>query len=146
MSHKVPFGEAFARHMQRLGLPVAGEPFAHYAVAVANASQMAAVVARLADQAPVAELVRRTLGLEKLMVAADYDARIYTAGVVSSIALARGKCEGPGSMMGEMFRFTLQHQLQFPGWQTIFLMNAALLDPGARNPRGVGQRARLAAL
>ncbi|MFW5825038.1 MAG: hypothetical protein ACOCVV_08735 [Marinobacter sp.] len=145
MQDQASFRQEFVRHMGRLGLPVAVEPFEHFSLAVANASQMAAILPRLDDQAPVTELVRRTLGLEKLMVAADYDARVYTAGVISSIALASGECRGDGSMMGQMFRFTFQHQLQFPGWQTLFLMNSPLADPGARNPHGVGQRARLIA-
>ena len=90
MNRRTPFRTAFNSNMRRLGLPVAPELFEHFDLAVGNASQMAAVVARLEQHAPVAELVRRTLGLDRLMVAAGYDARLYTAAVVGSIALASG--------------------------------------------------------
>lgn len=144
MDPDMPFRTAFLHHMQRLGLPVAAEPFEHFGQAVSNASQMAALVARLPVQAKVSDLVSRTLGLEKLMVAADYDARLYTAGVIGSIALASGQCEGKGSTTGQLFRFTFQHQLQFPGWHQLFSQNAALMDQGAANAWSIGQHARLA--
>ncbi|MGM0569452.1 hypothetical protein [Marinobacter sp.] len=144
MNHRTPFRTAFTANMQRLGLPVAPEPFEHFNLAVSNASQMAAVVALLDHYAPVIELVRRTIGLERLMVAADYDARLYTVGVVSSIALASGQVDGKGSTTGQLFRFTYQYQLQFPGWQALFSQNAALMDASITDARRVGQRARLA--
>lgn len=143
MNRRTPFRTAFNSNMRRLGLPVAPELFEHFDLAVGNASQMAAVVARLEQHAPVAELVRRTLGLDRLMVAAGYDARLYTAAVVGSIALASGQFEGEGSTTGKLFRFTYQHQLQFPGWQAMFSGNAALTDATAINARWIGQRARL---
>lgn len=144
MLPETPFGQAFGWRMRALGLPVALEPFEHFPRAVSNASQMAAVVSRLSDSAPVAVLVSRTLGLEKLMVAADYDARAYTAGVISSIALASGQIRGRGAPMAELFRFTFQYQLQFPGLQDLFLMNPSLTrstPPAA--PKAYGHRAHL---
>lgn len=139
------FSQLFTERMDTLGLPVAEKPFEHFALAVSNASQMAAVVALLGDNDSVRELVRRTLGLEKLMVAADYNARAYTAGVISCLALASGQVRSGDAAMGDLFRFTFQHRLQFPGWQLVFMMNPALTDPASQIPRAYGNRARQAA-
>lgn len=142
MKADTPFSQAFGKRMEALGLPVAPVPFEHFPRAVSNASQMAAVVGLLEDQASMTELVRRTLGLEKLMVAADYNARAYTAGVISCLAFASGQVRAGGSPMADRFRFTFQHQLQFPGWQLVFLMNRALTDPASQAPHAFGNRAR----
>ena len=142
MTSFTPFHRDFENRMQALGLPVAPEPFEHFSRAVSNASQMAAVVGLLEDRSTVTELVRRTLGLEKLMVAADFNARAYTAGVISSIALASGEIGDGRAPMGELFRFTFQHRLQFPGWQLVFMMNPALINPASANPHAFGNRAR----
>lgn len=143
MSPETPFGQTFATRMRALGLPVALEPFEHFPRAVSNASQMSALVSRLPARAPVADLVSRTLGLEKLMVAGDYDARAYTAGVISSIALASGQVPGRGAAMAELFRFTFQHQLQFPGLQALFLMNPVLTQLTLPVSTVYGHRAHL---
>ena len=145
MNPDIPFRQAFSERMETLGLPVATEPFELFPRAVSSASQMAAVVGLLEDQAPMTELVRRTLGLEKLIVAADYNARAYTAGVISCLAFASGQVRTGGSPMADLFRFTFQHQLQFPGWQLVFLMNQALTDPASQIPHAFGNRARQAA-
>ncbi|MFC4261098.1 hypothetical protein ACFOZ5_18920 [Marinobacter lacisalsi] len=145
MTSATSFSHAFSERMQALGLPVAPEPFEHFSQAVSNASQMAAVVGLLGDQSSVTELVRRTLGLEKLMVAANYNARAYTAGVISCLAFASGQVRTGGSPMADLFRFTFQHQLQFPGWQLVFMMNPALTDPASQIPHAFGNRARQAA-
>ncbi|MFL1483507.1 hypothetical protein [Marinobacter sp. LN3S78] len=142
MTSDTPFHRAFENRMQALGLPVAAEPFEHFSRAVSNASQMAAVVGLLEERSTVTELVRRTLGLEKLMVAADFNARAYTAGVISSIALASGQVRDGRAPMGDLFRFTFQHRLQFPGWQLVFMMNPALTDPTSDNSHAFGNRAR----
>ena len=144
MSPDPQFGTRFLSHMDRLGLPVAADYFARFSDALENAGQMAAVVSRLDPGAPVTELVRRTLGLEKLMVAADYDARLYTAGVVTGIALASGRCDGQESRAGELFRFLFQHQLQFAGLHLLLASNPALSEPQATNAWTVGHRARQA--
>lgn len=142
MTSDTSFSQTFSERMEALGLPVAPEPFEHFSQAVSNASQMAAVVGLLGERASVTEMVRRTLGLEKLMVAADYNARAYTAGVISCLAFASGQVRGAGSPMGDLFRFTFQHQLQFPGWQLVFMMNPALTDPASQIPHAFGNRAR----
>ncbi|GGY70549.1 hypothetical protein [Marinobacter zhanjiangensis] len=142
MTPDTPFSQDFSERMQTLGLPVAAEPFEHFPRAVSNASQMAAVVGLLEDQASMTELVRRTLGLEKLMVAGNYNARAYTAGVISCLAFASGQVRAGGSPMGDLFRFTFQHRLQFPGWQLVFMMNRALTDPASQIPHAFGNRAR----
>lgn len=142
MTSDIPFHRAFENRMQALGLPVAPEPFEHFTRAISNASQMAAVVGLLEERSTVRELVRRTLGLEKLMVAGDFNARAYTAGVISSIALASGQVRDGRAPMGELFRFTFQHRLQFPGWQLVFMMNPALTNPSADNAHAFGNRAR----
>lgn len=142
MTWDTPFHRDFGDRMQALGLPVAPEPFEQFSTAVSSASQMAAVVGLLEDRSTVTDLVRRTLGLEKLMVAADFNARAYTAGVISSIALASGQIRAGRAPMGELFRFTFQHRLQFPGWQLVFMMNPALTNPSFTNPRAFGHRAR----
>ncbi len=145
MSPDPQFRARFLSHMDRLGLPVAGEYFARFSDALDNARQMAAVVSRLDQGAPVAELVRRTLGLEKLMVTANYDARLYTAGVVTGIALASGQCDGQESRAGQLFRFLFQHQLQFTGLDRLLAENPAFSEPQAANAWTVGHRARQAA-
>lgn len=145
MTSDTSFSRSFTDHMRILGLPVSHEPFEHFPQAVSNASQMAAIVGLLSDQASVKELVRRTLGLEKLMVAGEYDARAYTAGVISSLAFASGQVRNGSSPMGDLFRFTFQHQLQFPGWQLMFMMNPALMNPESLNGHAYGNRARRAA-
>ena len=142
MTSQLPFYQAFETRMQALGLPVSQQPFGHFDDAVANACQMAAVVGLLGEGASVADMVRRTLGLEKLMLAADYNARAYTAGVISSIAMASGQIRDGAAPMGDLFRFTFQHRLQFPGWQLVFMMNPALTNPAARNAHAFGNRAR----
>ena len=144
MSPDPQFRARFVSHMNRLGLPVAADYFARFSDALDNAGQMAAVVSRLDPGAPVTELVRRTLGLEKLMVAADYDARLYTAGVVTSLALASGQCDGQESRAGQLFRFLFQHQLQFAGLHLLLASNPALSEPQATNAWTVGHRARQA--
>lgn len=142
MTRDTSFHQAFGDRMHALGLPLAPEPFGHFSDAVANASQMAAVVGLLEDRSTVVDLVRRTLGLEKLMVASEFNAQAYTAGVISSIAFASGQVGDHGAPMGDLFRFTFQHRLQFPGWQLVFMMNPALTDPAAQNPHAFGHRAR----
>lgn len=145
MTAATSFAKAFQNEMESLGLPVAPELFEHYQEAVSNAGQMAAVLALMNEEAQVSDLVRRTLGLEKLMIAGSLNAIDYTGAVIGCIGVASGELSGDPVQMSDLFRYTYQHQLQFPHWDRFFLRNPQVINPQAPHRRSFGCRAQLGA-
>ncbi len=138
------FSHAFRDQMESLGLPVPPQLFENFDSGISNVSLMAAILPRLDDRAPLSQLIRMTLGLEKLMVAGQLNAVDYTGAAIGSIGVASGELSGDGVRMSELFRFTYRHQLQFPHWDRFFLRNPQVLDPLMPHRHSFGSRAQLA--
>jgi hypothetical protein len=122
------FKKYFDENMQALGLPVPDGLFGSIKIAIETAGAMVSALHLLGPNAIVAELVRATFAVEKLLLAAAFYAAYYTGAVIGSIVVALSKSTGCGSSIVEMSVFLHRHQLAFSGWDVFFVRHPQVLD------------------
>ncbi|WLQ15406.1 hypothetical protein O5O45_05670 [Hahella aquimaris] len=126
------FYKYFKENMDALGMPAPDSLFNSFTAAVSTVSTITSALNTLGSGATMAEIVGATTGLEALMVIGSIGASIYAGAAAGSIAVATGRSLGCGSRIADMFAFTEENNLQFPGWKSFYLHNPQIFD--TRNP------------
>jgi len=122
------FKKYFNENMKALGAPVPTTLFDSYQTVIGTVTLLVSTLHTLGKGATMAELVGATMGVEKLMVAAAFEATAYTGFVIGSIAVASGRSLNCGARISDMFVFTYQNKLLFEGWHAFYALNPDVLE------------------
>lgn len=114
--------------MKALNVPAPTTLFCSYQTTIGTASTLVGTLNKLGKGATMAQLVRTTAGIDKLMVAGALVAAIYTGVVVGSIFVATGRSLACGYQMSDIFVFLHRNNLQFRGWRALFFHNPEIID------------------
>ncbi len=137
------FMNYFNENMKALNVPAPTTLFCSYQTTIATASTLVGTLHKLGKGATITQLVRTTVGMDKLMVAGALGAAVYTGVVIGSVFVATGRSLAGGYQISDMLVFLHRNNLQFRGWRAFFFHNPEVLDTTHSFRNRVGMEAEI---
>lgn len=140
------FKKYFTENMEALNLHVPSFLFDDVKTAIENATVLLQTIATVGPRATISEVMKKTTGLEKLILLSGAGPAFYVGAVIGSIAVASAKTMDCRVSLQDISRFLEQHNLTFDGCQHFYFFNPEILDESMPSRNTFASKAMLQGL